>query len=97
MMRMVVPARVADCSRRPMWRDRLPRYCCGYTPQSPEPQTAACLSNRLAAGFVWAFLTAARLPTTSTPHHHHRKDEDRHATALRNVFIRLLGRLYHGL
>jgi transposase len=55
-------------------------------------------NNRLAAaGFVWAFVAAAHSPGASTLYHHRREQGDRHAAALRNVFNRLLGCLYHCL
>lgn len=55
-------------------------------------------NNRLAAaGFVWAFVATAHSPGASTPYHHRREHGDRHAAALRNVFNRLLGCLYHCL
>lgn len=55
-------------------------------------------NDRLAtAGFVWAFVAAAHSPGASTLYYHRREHGDRHAAALRNVFNRLLGCLYHCL
>ena len=55
-------------------------------------------NDRLAAaGFVWAFVAAAHSPGASALYYRRRKHNDRHAAALRNVFNRLLGCLYHCL
>lgn len=55
-------------------------------------------NNRLAAaGFVWAFVAAAHSPGASTLYYHRREHGDRHAAALRNVFNRLIGCLFHCL
>jgi transposase len=55
-------------------------------------------NNRLAAaGFVWAFVAAAHSPGASTLYYQRREQGDRHAAALRNVFNRLIGCLFHCL
>ena len=55
-------------------------------------------NNRLAAaGFVWAFVAATHSPGASTLYYHRREQGDRHAAALRNVFNRLIGCLFHCL
>ncbi len=55
-------------------------------------------NNRLAAaGFVWAFVAATHSPGTSSLYYHRREHGDRHAAALRNVFNRLIGCLFHCL
>jgi transposase len=55
-------------------------------------------NDRLAAaGFVWAFVAAAHSPGASALYYRRREHGDRHAAALRNVFNRLLGCLYHCL
>ena len=55
-------------------------------------------NNRLAAaGFVWAFVAATHSPGASTLYYQRREHGDRHAAALRNVFNRLLGCLFHCL
>ncbi len=55
-------------------------------------------NNRLAAvGFVWAFAAIPR-PGPINDHYDRRRTQgDRHAAALRNLFNRLLGQLYHCL
>jgi transposase len=54
-------------------------------------------NDRLAAaGFVWAFVAAAHSPGASDLYYR-REHGDRHAAALRNVFNRLIGCLYHCL
>jgi type II secretory pathway component PulJ len=55
-------------------------------------------NNRLAAaGFIWAFVAAAHSPGASALYYRRREHGDRHATALRNVFNRLIGCLHHCL
>ncbi len=55
-------------------------------------------NNRLAAaGFVWAFVASAHSPGASRLYYHRREHGDRHAAALRNVFNRLIGCLFHCL
>ena len=55
-------------------------------------------NDRLAtADFVWAFVAAAHSPGASTLYYQRREHGDRHAAALRNLFNRLLGCLYHCL
>jgi transposase len=55
-------------------------------------------NDRLAAaGFVWAFVAAAHSPGARALYYHRREHGDRHAAALRNVFNRLIGCLYHYL
>lgn len=55
-------------------------------------------NDRLAAaGFVWAFVVAAHSPGASALYYRRREHGDRHAAALRNVFNRLIGCLYHCL
>lgn len=55
-------------------------------------------NNRLAAaGWVWAFLAFSHSPGCRTHYDHRRKLGDRHAAALRHLFNRLLGCLYHCL
>jgi hypothetical protein len=55
-------------------------------------------NDRLAAaGFVWAFVAAAHSPGASTIYYRRSEHGDRHAAALRNVFNRLIGCLYHCL
>ncbi len=55
-------------------------------------------NNRLAAaGFVWAFVAATHSPGASTLYYHRRELGDRHAAALRNVFNRFIGCLFHCL
>ena len=55
-------------------------------------------NDRLAAaGFVWTFVAAAHSPGASALYYRRREHGDRHAAALRNVFNRLLGCLYHCL
>ena len=55
-------------------------------------------NNRLAAaGFVWAFVASAHSPGAGTLYYHRREHGDRHAAALRNVFNRLIGCLFHCL
>jgi hypothetical protein len=55
-------------------------------------------NDRLAAaGFVWAFVAAAHSPGASALYYRRREHGDRHAAALRNVFNRLIGCLYHCL
>ena len=55
-------------------------------------------NNRLAAaGFVWAFVAATHSPGASTLYYRCREHGDRHAAALRNVFNRLIGCLFHCL
>ena len=55
-------------------------------------------NNRLAAaGFVWAFVAATHSPGASTLYYQRREHGDRHAAALRNVFNRLIGCLFHCL
>ena len=53
-------------------------------------------NNRLAAvGFVWAFAAIPRPGPVKDQYDRRRTHGDRHAAALRNVFIRLLGQLYY--
>ncbi|WKN61232.1 IS110 family transposase (plasmid) [Rhodococcus opacus] len=55
-------------------------------------------NNRLAAvGFVWAFAAIPRPGPIKDHYDRRRTHGDRHAAALRNVFNRLLGQLYHCL
>lgn len=55
-------------------------------------------NNRLAAvGFVWAFAAIPRPGPVKDQYDRRRTHGDRHAAALRNVFNRLLGQLYHCL
>ena len=55
-------------------------------------------NNRLAAaGFVWAFVASTHSPGASRLYYHRREHGDRHAAALRNVFNRLIGCLFHCL
>lgn len=55
-------------------------------------------NNRLAAvGFVWAFAAIPRPGPIKDHYTRRRTHGDRHAAALRNVFNRLLGQLYHCL
>lgn len=55
-------------------------------------------NNRLAAvGFVWAFAAIPRPGPIKEQYDRRRTHGDRHAAALRNVFNRLLGQLYHCL
>ena len=55
-------------------------------------------NNRLAAaGFVWAFVGLRHSPGAGTLYYHRREHGDRHAAALRNVFNRLIGCLFHCL
>lgn len=55
-------------------------------------------NNRLAAvGFVWAFAAIPRPGPIKDHYNRRRTHGDRHAAALRNVFNRLLGQLYHCL
>lgn len=55
-------------------------------------------NNRLAAvGFVWAFAAIPRPGPIKDHYSRRRTHGDRHAAALRNVFNRLLGQLYHCL
>lgn len=55
-------------------------------------------NNRLAAvGFVWAFAAIPRPGPIKDQYDRRRTHGDRHAAALRNVFNRVLGQLYHCL
>lgn len=55
-------------------------------------------NNRLAAvDFVWAFAAIPRPGPVKDQYDRRRTHGDRHAAALRNVFNRLLGQLYHCL
>jgi hypothetical protein len=55
-------------------------------------------NNRLAAvGFVWAFASIPRPGPTRDHYDRRRARGDRHAAALRHVFNRFLGQLYHCL
>lgn len=55
-------------------------------------------NNRLAAaGWIWAFVASSKSPGASVHYHHRRGAGDRHAAALRNLFNRLLGQLWHCL
>jgi hypothetical protein len=49
-----------------------------------------------AAGYVWAF-ASLRAPGPRAHYDRRRDDGDRHSSALRNTFNRMLGCLYHGL
>jgi hypothetical protein len=55
-------------------------------------------NNRLAAaGFVWAFVASAHSSGASQLYYHRHEHGDRHPAALRNVFNRLIGCLFHCL
>jgi transposase len=55
-------------------------------------------NNRLAtAGWAWAFVAATHSPGARALYQRRRELGDRHAAALRNVFNRLIGCLYHCL
>jgi transposase len=55
-------------------------------------------NDRLAtAGFVWAFTAATHSPGARVHYHRRRDHGDRHPAALRNLFNRLIGCLYHCL
>jgi len=55
-------------------------------------------NNRLAAvGFVWAFASIPRPGPAKDLYDCRRARGDRHAAALRNVYNRFLGQLYHCL
>ena len=55
-------------------------------------------NNRLAAvGFVWAFAAIPRPGPIKDHYDRRRTHGDRHAAALRNMFNRLRGQLYHCL
>jgi transposase len=55
-------------------------------------------NNRLAAvGFVWAFATIPRPGPAKDLYDRRRAHGDRHAAALRNLFNRTLGQLWHSL
>jgi transposase len=55
-------------------------------------------NNRLAAvGFVWAFAAIPRPGPAKAHYDRRRAHGDRHAAALRNLYNRLLGQLYHCL
>jgi hypothetical protein len=53
-------------------------------------------NNRLAAvGFVWAFAAVGREGPTRDHYLARRKRGDRHPAALRHLYNRMLGQLYH--
>jgi hypothetical protein len=55
-------------------------------------------NNRLAAvGFVWAFAAIPRPGPAKAHYDRRRATGDRHAAALRNLYNRFLGQLYHCL
>lgn len=55
-------------------------------------------NNRLAAaGWIWAFVASSKSPGASVHHRRRREAGDHHAAALRNLFNRLLGQLWHCL
>ncbi|GGL59980.1 hypothetical protein GCM10014719_71510 [Planomonospora parontospora subsp. antibiotica] len=49
-----------------------------------------------AAGYVWAF-ASLRAPGPRVHYDHRRAEGDRHSSALRNTFNRMLGCLFHCL
>ncbi len=50
-----------------------------------------------AVGFLWAFATIARPDPAKAHYDRRRAHGDRHAAALRHLFNRFLGQLYHCL
>ncbi|MPY80175.1 MAG: IS110 family transposase [Actinophytocola sp.] len=55
-------------------------------------------NDRLAAaGWLWAFIAATHAAPAKAHYRRRREHGDRHAAALRNLFNRLLGQLYHCL
>jgi transposase len=54
-------------------------------------------SRLAAAGFVWAFATLTSSPGARAHYDRRRDTGDRHAAALRHLFNRMLGQLYHCL
>jgi transposase len=50
-----------------------------------------------AVGFLWAFATISRPGPTKDHYDHRRAHGDQHAAALRHLFNRMLGQLYHCL
>jgi hypothetical protein len=55
-------------------------------------------NNRLAAtGFIWAFMATTNSPSARAHYDKRRATGDGHAAALRHLFNRFLGQLYHCL
>jgi transposase len=55
-------------------------------------------NDRLAAvGWIWAFVASTKTPGGAVHYQRRRDRGDRHAAALRHLFNRLLGQLYHCL
>jgi transposase len=54
-------------------------------------------SRLAAAGFVWAFATLTSSPRARAHYDRRRDTGDRHAAALRHLFNRMIGQLYHCL
>jgi transposase len=55
-------------------------------------------NDRLAAvGWIWAFVASTKTPGGAAHYQRRRDHGDRHAAALRHLFNRLLGQLYHCL
>lgn len=55
-------------------------------------------NNRLAnTGWIWAFAASANYPPARDHYRHRRETGDRHGPAIRHLFNKLLGQLYHCL
>jgi transposase len=55
-------------------------------------------NDRLAAtGYAWAFMAMTNNPNARAHYRHRKTLGDRHAAALRHLFNRMLGQLYHCL